>query len=50
MTKQLNVVSLPLSVLIGYEKNARTHSVEQVDQIVASIQEYGWTNPILIDE
>nr|DAL67865.1 MAG TPA: ParB protein [Caudoviricetes sp.] len=50
MTKHLNVVSLPLSVLIGYEKNARTHSVEQVDQIVASIQEYGWTNPILIDE
>lgn len=50
MTKQLNVVSLPLSVLIGYEKNARTHSDEQVEQIVASIQEYGWTNPILVDE
>ncbi|EEA0429944.1 nuclease, partial [Salmonella enterica subsp. enterica serovar Typhimurium] len=50
MTKQLNVVYLPLSVLIGYEKNARTHSAEQVDQVIASIQEYGWTNPILIDE
>ncbi|EAP4500712.1 nuclease [Salmonella enterica] len=50
MTKQLNVVSLPLSVLIGYEKNARTHSDEQVEQIVLSIQEYGWTNPILVDE
>ncbi|MEG2568959.1 MAG: ParB/Srx family N-terminal domain-containing protein, partial [Acinetobacter sp.] len=50
MTKQLNVVYLPLSVLIGYEKNARTHSAEQVDQVIASIQEYGWANPILIDE
>ncbi|CUS01452.1 nuclease [Salmonella enterica subsp. enterica serovar Java] len=50
MTKQLKVVSLPLSALIGYEKNARTHSDEQVEQIVRSIQEYGWTNPILIDE
>lgn len=33
-----------------YEKNARQHSDEQVDQIIASINEYGFTNPILIDE
>ena len=33
-----------------YEQNARTHSDAQVDQIVASITEFGWTNPILIDE
>jgi len=33
-----------------YEKNSRTHSKEQVAQIVASIREFGWTNPILLDE
>jgi DNA modification methylase len=36
--------------LIPYARNARTHSKEQVAQIVASIQEFGWTNPILVDE
>jgi len=33
-----------------YENNSRTHSKEQVDQIVESIKEFGFTNPILIDE
>jgi ParB-like chromosome segregation protein Spo0J len=36
--------------LSGYEKNARKHSDEQVTQLAASIQEFGFTNPILIDE
>ena len=36
--------------LIPYANNARTHSDEQVAQIAASIKEWGWTNPILIDE
>lgn len=31
-------------------RNARTHSPEQVDQLVASIQRFGWTNPILTDD
>ena len=31
-----------------YERNARTHSVEQVGQIAASIEEFGFTNPILV--
>lgn len=31
-------------------RNARTHSKRQVDQIVASIKQFGFTNPILIDE
>jgi len=35
--------------LIPYARNSRTHSAEQVAQIAASIQEFGWTNPILID-
>jgi len=33
-----------------YERNARTHSQEQIEQIVASIVEFGFTNPILVDE
>jgi DNA modification methylase len=35
--------------LIPYARNARTHSDEQVAQIAASIKEFGWTNPILVD-
>lgn len=35
--------------LIPYARNSRTHSDEQVAQIAASIKEFGWTNPILID-
>ena len=35
--------------LIPYARNSRTHSAEQVAQIAASIKEFGWTNPILID-
>lgn len=33
-----------------YEKNSRTHSTKQIAQIMASIKEYGFTNPLLIDE
>ena len=33
-----------------YEQNARTHSEEQVEKIAASIREFGFTNPILIDK
>ena len=36
--------------LIPYINNSRTHSDEQVTQVVASIKEFGFTNPILIDE
>ena len=35
--------------LIPYATNSRTHSPEQVAQIAASIMEFGWTNPVLID-
>ena len=35
--------------LIPYVNNSRTHSDEQVAQIAASIKEFGWTNPILVD-
>jgi len=36
--------------LIPYARNARTHSDEQVAQIAASIREWGWTTPVLVDE
>jgi len=36
--------------LVPYARNARTHSDAQVGQIAASIKEWGWTVPILIDE
>jgi len=35
--------------LIPYARNSRTHSDEQVGQIAASIKEWGWTVPVLID-
>jgi site-specific DNA-methyltransferase (adenine-specific) len=35
--------------LIPYINNSRTHSDEQIAQISASIKEFGWTNPILVD-
>jgi ParB-like chromosome segregation protein Spo0J len=39
----------PLDRLRPYERNARTHSPEQVAQIAASIREFGFTNPLLVD-
>ena len=40
----------PLADLIPFARNSRTHSDSQVAQIAASIREFGFTNPILIDE
>src|ERR1035438_9276189 len=39
----------PLDRLIPYARNARTHSEEQVAQIAASIAEFGFNAPILVD-
>jgi DNA modification methylase len=39
----------PLGALIPYARNPRTHSDAQVAQIAASIREFGWTVPILVD-
>ena len=41
---------LETSILIPYARNSRTHSDAQVQQIASSIKEFGFTNPILIDE
>src|SRR5215216_4730344 len=40
----------PVEKLIPYARNARIHSPAQVDQIAASIKEWGWTNPVLVAE
>lgn len=39
-----------LADLKDAQHNSRTHSVQQIDQIAASMEEFGWTNPLLIDE
>jgi len=43
------VEQIPVSDLIPYARNARTHSDAQVAQIAGSIQEFGFCNPVLID-
>jgi len=44
------VARRPVSGLVPYARNARTHSPEQVAQIAASIREWGWTVPVLVDD
>ena len=41
--------TVPIDSLIPYARNSRTHSDEQVAQIAASIKEFGFLNPIIID-
>jgi ParB-like chromosome segregation protein Spo0J len=40
---------LAVDKLIPYARNSRTHSDEQVAQVAASIREFGFTNPVLVD-
>ena len=42
--------SVPVEALIPYARNARKHSDEQVAQLAASIREFGFNNPVLIDK
>jgi ParB-like nuclease domain/DNA methylase len=46
---QLAITYRKTDELVPYAKNAMTHSPHQVSQIAASIREFGWTNPILVD-
>jgi DNA modification methylase len=46
----MEIIQRKVNDLIPYINNSRTHSEEQVNQIVASINEFGFTNPLLIDE
>jgi len=43
------IVSRKVDDLIPYARNSRTHSDAQVAQIAASVREFGWTNPVLVD-
>jgi ParB-like chromosome segregation protein Spo0J len=45
----LKIEYRPLADLIPYARNSRTHSDGQVAQIAASIKEFGFTNPVLVD-
>lgn len=49
MTAQLKIVYKKTEDLIPYAKNSRTHDESQIEQIAASIKEFGFTNPILLD-
>ena len=40
----------PIASLVPYARNARLHSDAQIAQIAASIREWGWTIPVLVDE
>lgn len=46
----MGIVYKNINELKPYENNSRTHDESQINQICASINEYGWTNPVLIDE
>ena len=46
---QVEIKQVAVEKLIPYVRNSRTHSDAQVAQIAASIKEFGWTNPILVD-
>jgi ParB-like chromosome segregation protein Spo0J len=46
----VKIEQVKLDALIPYARNSRTHSDAQVAQIAASIKEFGFTNPVLIDE
>jgi len=41
--------TIPVSALVPYARNSRTHSPQQVDKIAASIREFGFLNPIITD-
>lgn len=48
--KEHEYTKMKVSDLIPYANNSRTHSDEQVNQVASSIKEFGFTNPVLIDE
>lgn len=39
----------PVANLVPYARNSRTHSAAQVDKIAASIKEFGFLNPVIVD-
>ncbi|MBW8271110.1 site-specific DNA-methyltransferase [Caldovatus aquaticus] len=49
MQPDLRVTTMAVAALVPYAENARTHSEAQVAQIAASIAEFGFVNPVLVD-
>lgn len=47
-TKKLELI--PTDRLIPYENNARTHSDAQIEKIQASLREFGFVNPVIVDK
>lgn len=45
----MKIQQVSVEKLIPFARNSRTHSDKQVAEIAASIKEFGWTNPILVD-
>jgi DNA modification methylase len=50
LRRDMKIVLRSRKALIPYAKNARTHSEAQLKQIAGSMSEFGWTNPVLLDE
>jgi ParB-like chromosome segregation protein Spo0J len=48
-SRELGIVYRPVAGLRPYDRNARTHSRKQIHQIAASIRQFGFTNPVLVD-
>lgn len=48
--RDLAVTYRTIADLVPYASNSRTHSDAQIAEISASIRQFGWTNPVLIDE
>lgn len=48
--QQPQIEQISIDALMPYARNSRTHSTAQIAQLVASINEFGFTNPVLIDE
>lgn len=49
MNRPNQIEQIAIDDLLPYARNSRTHSPEQIAQIAASMVEFGWTNPVLID-
>ena len=50
LTDQVKLISLPVSSLSANPRNARKHSKKQVNKVAASIKEFGFINPVVVDE
>ncbi len=49
MAGELQIEYRPVEALVPWARNARTHSEEQIAVLAASIEEFGWTNPVLVN-